>query len=284
MSETSLQQSSESELQPTESSGGEALTVEQAIANLTHADLSLRYYAAWWLGKFAKGEPRVVNALIAALDDEADRTELGGYPLRRNAVRALGKLADDRAVPGLLRCLDCSDYYVREAAAQSLGMLGDRTCVPVLMSWLEGGVAAVQLFPGRPHLTQPAEAAMETLEALKVTEAVPLIEPFLAHSLDRVRHGAARALYVLTQDPVYGERLVQELANSDLKMRRMILLDIGASGYLSGAEAIAQASVENSFKVMALKSLLENHLKQQPEAVLVSPSTERVMNLMDSLL
>ncbi|HEY9861060.1 MAG TPA: hypothetical protein V6D16_16255, partial [Candidatus Obscuribacterales bacterium] len=167
---------------------------------------------------------------------------------------------------------------------QSLGMLGDRTCIPVLMSWLEGGVAAVQLFPGRPHLTQPAEAAMETLEALKVTEAVPLIQPFLQHSLDRVRHGAARALYVLTQDPVYGERLVQELANSDLKMRRMILLDIGASGYLSGAEAIAQASVENSFKVMALKSLLENHLKQQLEAVFVSPSTERVMNLMDSLL
>ena len=283
MSESSLQQFSESELTPAEPSGGEALTVEQAIANLTHADLSLRYYAAWWLGKFAKGEPKVVDALIAALEDEADRTELGGYPLRRNAARALGKLADRRAVPGLLRCLECSDYYVRESAAQSLGMLGDRTCIPILMSWLEGGVAAVQLFPGRPHLTQPAEAAMETLEALRVKEAVPLIAPFLEHSLARVRHGAARALYVLTQESVYGERLIQELANSDLKMRRMILLDIGASGYLAGAEAIAQSSVENSFKVMALKSLLENHL-QQLETVSVSPSAERVMTLMDSLL
>jgi phycocyanobilin lyase subunit alpha len=283
MSESSLQQFSESELTPAEPSGGEALTVEQAIANLTHADLSLRYYAAWWLGKFAKGEPKVVDALIAALEDEADRTELGGYPLRRNAARALGKLGDRRAVPGLLRCLECSDYYVRESAAQSLGMLGDRACIPILMSWLEGGVAAVQLFPGRPHLTQPAEAAMETLEALRVTEAVPLIIPFLEHSLARVRHGAARALYVLTQDPAYGERLIQELASSDLKMRRMILLDIGASGYLAGAEAIAQASVENSFKVMALKSLLENHL-QQLETVAVSPSAERVMTLMDSLL
>src|SRR6478672_13981608 len=144
MLEPSSTQDSESLSLPAEPAGGEPLTLEQALKNLTDPDLSLRYYAAWWLGKFAKGEPEVVDALIAALDDEADRTELGGYPLRRNAVRALGKLADLRAVPGLLRCLDCADYYVREAAAQSLGMLGDRTCIPVLMSWLEGGVAAVQ--------------------------------------------------------------------------------------------------------------------------------------------
>jgi phycocyanobilin lyase alpha subunit len=282
MLEPSRQQYSESEL-PADPSGGEALTVEQAIANLTHADLSLRYYAAWWLGKFAKGEPEVVDALIAALDDEADRTELGGYPLRRNAARSLGKLGDHRAVPALVHCLNCSDFYVREAAAQSLGMLGDRTCIPLLMQWLAGGVAAVQLVPGRPHLAQPAEAAMEALEALGATEAVPLIQPFLDHPVARVRHAAARAMYVLTQEPVYGERLIQALADSDLKMRRTVLLDIGASGYLSGAEAIANASVENSFKVIALKSLLESHLKQL-ETVSASPAAQRVMTLMDSLL
>jgi phycocyanobilin lyase subunit alpha len=40
--------------QQPETISGEAaqLTVEQAIANLRHEDLSLRYYAAWWLGKF----------------------------------------------------------------------------------------------------------------------------------------------------------------------------------------------------------------------------------------
>ena len=72
-------------------SSGEALTVDQAIANLKHPDLSLRYYAAWWLGKFSEGDPQVVDALIAALEDEDDQTELGGYPLRRNAARALGE-------------------------------------------------------------------------------------------------------------------------------------------------------------------------------------------------
>lgn len=72
------------------------MTPEQAIANLQSSDLSLRYYAAWWLGKFRINQPEAIEALIKALTDEADRTELGGYPLRRNAARALGKLGSSR--------------------------------------------------------------------------------------------------------------------------------------------------------------------------------------------
>lgn len=283
MLEPSPKQDVESGASPAELSGGEPLTLEQAIANLSHPDLSLRYYAAWWLGKFATGEPAVVDALIAALDDEADRTELGGYPLRRNAARALGKLADLRAVPALIRCLECSDFYVQEAAAQSLGMLGDPACIPSLMKLLEGGVAASQLIPGRPHLAKPSEAAIEALEALKATEAIGLIEPFLEHPIQRVQHAAARAMYVLTQEPVYGRRLLEALARSDLKMRRSVLLDLGASGYLPAAEAISQAAVENSFKMIALKGLLENQLKQR-SPISLSPEAQRVMTLMDTLL
>ncbi|MGB3207232.1 MAG: HEAT repeat domain-containing protein [Crinalium sp.] len=282
MLEHSHNQDSESISTPAET-GAEPLTLEQAIANLTHPDLSLRYYAAWWLGKFANGEPQVVEALIAALEDEADRTELGGYPLRRNAARSLGKLADLRAVKPLIRCLECSDYYVREAAAQSLGMLGDASCIPHLMRIIEGGVAAVPLVPGRPHLAEPAEAAIESLAVLKATEAIKLIRPFLEYPLERVRYAAARAMYLLTQEAVYGETLVQAIANTDLKLRRTLLLDLGASGYLPGASAIADAKVENSFKMIALKSLLENHLQQQ-ETFTVSPDAQKVMMLMDNLL
>lgn len=268
---------------PEEPVSSEPLTLEKALANLTDPDVSLRYYAAWWLGKFSSGEPEVVDALITALDDEADRTELGGYPLRRNAARALGKLADRRAVPALIHCLDCSDFYVREAAAQSLGMLGDPICAPALLQLLEGGVEANQLVPGRPHPAQPIEAAMEALEALKISEAAPLIEPFLHHPIPRVQYAAARAMFVLTQNPQYGERLVQALPTADLKLRRTLLLDLGASGYLPGAEVIAQAAVENSFKMIALKSLLENHLQQLGASVL-SPAAQQVMLLMDTLL
>ncbi|NEQ26444.1 MAG: HEAT repeat domain-containing protein, partial [Microcoleus sp. SIO2G3] len=131
------------------------LSEAEAIANLTSADLSLRYYAAWWLGKNRSHNPEAIAALIEALDDEDDRTELGGYPLRRNAARALGKLGDRSAVPGLIRSLDCPDFYVREAAAQSLELLRDPSATPALMKLLEGGVEGAMPVPGRPHLAEP---------------------------------------------------------------------------------------------------------------------------------
>lgn len=274
-----------------EQMGGEALTVEQAIANLRHDDLSLRYYAAWWLGKFRVKDPAAVDALILALQDDSDRTELGGYPLRRNAARALGKLGDRRAVPGLTACLDSSDFYVREAAAQSLGMLGDRSCIPALIALLAGGVEAAQFVVGRPHLTQPCEAVIEALGMLGATEAVELIRPFVDHSVARVQYAATRAMYQLTQDPVFGERLVQALHGADVQLRRTALSDLGAIGYVPAAEAIAASATENSFKLLALKGLLEHQLNQtthsslpEPAAAAVSKRAVELMTLMDNLL
>lgn len=261
---------------------GAQLTPEQAIANLQSLDLSLRYYAAWWLGKFRVSEPEAVDALITALEDEADKTELGGYPLRRNAARALGKLGSPKAIPGLIQCLECSDFYVREAAAQSLAMLNAETAIPALIKMLDGGVAKAVQVPGRPHLTQPYQAVLEALGAIGATEAVSLIQPFLEHPVTRVRCSAARAMYQLTQDSQYGEFLVTMMQNSDLKLRRSILGDLGAIGYMAAAEAIAHAQAENSFKLMALKGLLEHQLVDKSDSV--SEQAVRVMNLMDSLL
>jgi phycocyanobilin lyase alpha subunit len=260
-----------------------AMTVEEAIANLRGEDLSLRYYAAWWLGKFRVSEPAVVDALIEALDDEADRTELGGYPLRRNAARALGKLGDRRAVAGLIQSLECSDFYVREAAAQSLEMLGDQAAIPALLPLLTNGIAAAERVPGRPHLQQPCEAVMEALGTLRATEAIPLIEPFLNHPIERVRYAATRAMYQLKGDDAYGKRLVDALHGPDVVLRRVALSDLGAIGYLPAAEAIATAPAENSFKLMALKGLLEHQLDLADNNPL-SEDAIRVMNLMDSLL
>ncbi|MBW4561403.1 MAG: HEAT repeat domain-containing protein [Mojavia pulchra JT2-VF2] len=260
------------------------LTPEQALANLQSSDLGLRYYAAWWLGKFQVNQPAAVDALIAALEDEADRTELGGYPLRRNAARALGKLGDPKAVPGLIKCLECSDFYVREAAAQSLEMLRATTAAPALMQLLDGGVAEAVQIVGRPHLTQPYEAVLEALGTIGATEAISLIEPFLEHSIPRVQCAAARAMYQLTQNSVYGERLVKILDGTDLKLRRVALGDLGAIGYIAAADAIAHAKVENSFKLIALKGLLEHQLVEELKILSLSDEAIRVMNLMDSLL
>lgn len=61
----------------------------------------------------------------------------------------------------------------------------------------------------------------------------------------------------------------------------MALADLGAIGYVPASKAIANASVENSFKLIALKGLLESQLKNQVE---LSDAAIEVMDLMDSLL
>lgn len=261
---------------------GGSLTVEQALANLKSADLGLRFYAAWWLGRFRIGEAAAVTGLIAALEDEADRTPEGGYPLRRNAARALGKLGDRQAVLPLIACLDCSDFYVREAAAQSLEMLGDPLCIPALIKLLQVGLQGEQLI-SQPDLSQPYDAILEALGTLRATEFIPLVKPFLEHPIELVKYAAARAMYQLTQEPVYGERLVQALGGEKLQLRRAVLADLGAIGYLPAADAIAQTLAENSLKLISLKGLLEHQVNH------ITPNTFsegaiKVMNLMDSLL
>lgn len=272
MLESSAEEQSEAIAQP--------LTVEQAIANLRSDDLSLRYYAAWWLGRFRVREIAAVEGLILALADEDQRTELGDYPLRRNAARALGKIGDKQAVPGLIHQLACSDFFVREAAAQSLGMLGDSSAVPALMQLLSAGVAATEQVPGRPHAVEPCEAAIEALGSLGATQAVPLIQPFVDQPVAKVQYAALRAMYQLTGDDSYGQRLVQALAGDDLKLRRAVLADLGAIGYLPGAGAIASCAVESSFKLFALKGLLEHRSANSQ----LSEQAIEVMHLMDSLL
>ena len=265
------------------------LTIEQAIINLQSEDLGLRVYAAWWIGRFRVNVPEAIALLIVALVDEADRTEAGGYPLRRNAARALGKLSDRSAVPALIRSLECDDFYVREAAAQSLEMLGDRSCIPKLMELLNMPIDSTKLNAEKSNLEieQPFDAIIEALGTLRAVEAIPSILPFVEHSIPRVKYAAARAMYQLSEKPEianqYGDRLVTALSNNDLQLRRAVLADLGAIGYLSAADAIAKTMAENSLKLISLKGLLE---KQIPLAIPpnLTEGAIRVMALMDDLL
>lgn len=265
---------------------GESLTVDQAIANLCQReDPSLRYYAAWWLGRFRVSEPAAIAALVAALDDQSDRAPDGGYPLRRNAARALAKLGDRSVSPALLRCLDCPDYYVREAAIQALDALGETCCIPRLQAMLAGGVAAAIAVPGKPHLVQPYNAILEALGGLGATAVIDDIAPFIEHPVPQIRNAAARALYQLTGDAAYCERLVAVLQEPDLQLRRSAMMDLGAVGYLPGASAIAATLAENSLKLIALQGVLEHHLKTLDfPAQPLSAEAGAVMALMDQLL
>jgi phycocyanobilin lyase subunit alpha len=283
---------------------GVQLTVAQAIENLTGPDLGLRFYAAWWIGRFKVTDARAVERLIAALTDEADRTEDGGYPLRRNAARALGKLGDRRAVPGLIAALDCADFYVREAAAQSLEMLGDVEAVPQLVERLGIGLVEGALVVEQPDLREPYDALIEALGTIcsncrgahpaPTPDAITqLITPFLAHPVQRTQYAADRAMYQLTGEAKYGNLLIEALQGNDLQLRRAALTDVGAIGYLPAAEAIADTLAENSLKLIALKGLLEKQVAfakgnavrttdAQPPGL--SVGAIRVMDLMDGLL
>jgi phycocyanobilin lyase alpha subunit len=266
-----------------EKNAAEQLTVEKAIANLKQkTDLGARYYAAWWLGKFRVKDPEAIATLLMALEDEQDRAPDGGYPLRRNAARALGKLEDQSAVEPLMRCLEFPDFYVREAAAQALEMLKDPRSIPALIKLLDGGVAAAIRVPDKPHLVQPYEAIIEALGTLQATQAIPLIKPFTEHSTAKVKYAAARAMYQLTGEDQYGELLILALEGDDLQLRRSALMDLGAVGYIKAGEAIAETLAENSMKLIALKGLLEVDLKKSD--LKISPASIKIMNLMDSLL
>ena len=261
----------------------EQLTEEQAIANLKQKeDLGARYYAAWWLGKFRVKTPEAVSTLLMALEDEQDRAPDGGYPLRRNAARALGKLGDKKAVEPLTRCLEFPDYYVREAAAQALEVLDDQRCISTLVKLLDGGVEAATRVPGKPHLVQPYEAVIEALGTLNAVDAIDQIEPFTRHPTEKVKYAAARAMYQLTRQDKYGEILVKALEGDDLQLRRSALMDLGAVGYVKAGNAIAETLAENSMKLIALKGLLETNLEREDKEI--SSESINIMDLMDSLL
>jgi phycocyanobilin lyase subunit alpha len=275
-----LEPSPEENLTPS-SPTGESLTIEQAIANLGGTDLGLRFYSAWWLGRFRVTEPAGIAKLVKALSDEDDRTPEGGYPLRRNAARALGKLGSLEAVPALIDSLECSDFYVREAAAESLGMLGDSNAINELNKLLCSGLKDGQLLSQQPDYSQPYDAIIEALGSLGAKGSIPQIKIFLKHPIQRVQYSAARAMYQLTAEPVYGEILVKAISGNDLQLRRAALADLGAIGYLPAAEAIALTLAENSLKLISLKGLLQHQLKQ---TTTLSEGAIKVMNLMDSLL
>lgn len=262
------------------------LTVDQAITNLQGEDLGLRMYAAWWLGRFRVDDPTAIDVLIAALNDEDDRTEVGGYPLRRNAARALGKLGDKRAVPALLTALACPDFYVREAVAQALETLGDLAGVPVLLKLLHNQISGTLSAPEPPNLVQPYDAILEALGGLGDRSVIEDVRPFLDHQIPRIQYAAARAMYQLSDQPAanqYGNLLIKALSGSELQLRRTALADLGAIGYLAAAQPIAATLAENSLKLISLKGLLEKQLQLEPLPSLSAGAIE-VMALMDGLL
>lgn len=254
------------------------LTPAGQIAKLRYGDPGERYYAAWWLGRMRI--PEGIPALIEALTDETDRTAQGGYPLRRNAARALGKLGSPAGIPALTEALRCSDGQVVAAAAQALAEIAPQHEPEKLGAVLLEGLRLVEKGLETEALAA-LEAIIEALGQLQLATALEQIRPYLEHDSIRLQCAAARACYRLTQDPGFAQRLLPVLAHENVHLRRAALLDLGATGYLPGARAIAVASVEANIKLLALKSLVEANLSDSAE---LGPELREVLLLIDELL
>ncbi|HEY9671658.1 MAG TPA: HEAT repeat domain-containing protein [Waterburya sp.] len=246
-------------------------SAEVAIAALQDSDNQIRYYAAWWLGKHQVQS--ACAALIEALQDERYRTAAGGYPLRRQAARALGQLKNPQAVPALVQVLECEDLRLREAAIQSLGTIGDTRAINPLLNLLQSGTE------------QPYEVLIEALGTLKIWQARSVVEPFLNNPSERVQCAAARYLYLLTQQPQYIERIVKNLNHDNMYLRWAAAFDLGAIGHLEAAQAIIKANLANSLKLLNLKRILQAVLDSNELDEAAKPEKfQALMSLIDDLL
>ncbi len=259
-------------------SSSDLLTAETQIHHLRTGDDGERYYAAWWLGRMRiQGG---VTALIEALTYDQDRTVQGGYPVRRNAARALGKLQDTQAIQPLLAIFDCGDDHLLGIVAQSLGEIASQHVAHIpeisttLLNWLQKQDPAIA-----PAIA--LEGVIETLGSLQVEAAQPWIQTYLYHESIRVQCSAARALYLITGNTDHIQQLLAVLDHQTLTLRRGAVMDLGATGYLPGAEAIAGAAVEANIKLIALKAMMDRHLSgdARPTAEVCS-----VLTLIDGLL
>ena len=225
------------------------LSPETAIAALSDQDNQIRYYAAWWLGKHHVQAGCM--ALCDALFDERYRIPSGGYPLRRQAARALGQLKNPQAVPGLIAALQCDeDLRLREAAIAALASIGDQRAVTPLLNLLQ------------TNEEQPYEVLIEALATLQVWSVRSQIEPFLKHPSERVQCAAARYMYFLTQQPQYIERIIKNLDHDNMYLRWSAVFDLGAFVHQQAIEAILAAKVPNSLKLLNLKRILEMLLER----------------------
>lgn len=214
-----------------------------AQAALQSEDNQIRYYAAWWLGKHQVQES--CGALCEALFDQRYCIPSGGYPLRRQAARALGQLKNPQAVEALIKACECEDFRLREAAIQALAAIGDRTAVNPLLKMMQcDGI-------------QPYEALIEAFATLKVDSARCLIEPYLNHSSERIQCAAARYFYILTQETQYLERILKYLNHENMYVRWAAVFDLGAVANHQAIEAILTATVPSSLKLLNLKRILE---------------------------
>ena len=126
----------------------------------------------------------IIRQMVQTMGEGEAKSLLKIYPtesdrVRWGLIRVLGELRQVAAMPLLVRELQNS--YLRECAIEALGRIGAPEAFGPLVEFLEGN-------PDSALLVLPALARVGREKAL------PVLHPFLGHSLGVVRQTAARAL------------------------------------------------------------------------------------------
>jgi aminopeptidase N len=160
---------------------GNAAAGKQLLAGLdANPQPYVRNHIAATLGNI-KDEPQVAAKLLLLARDDAS------YRARANALQSLGKLKLADAVPVLTSAVNANspDDFLRNAALRSLGYLGDDHAVPLLREWSASGKAI--------ETREAAIASLGRLEKGN-KEITAQIASYLTESHYPIRYAAIRAL------------------------------------------------------------------------------------------
>ena len=214
----------------------------------TSNDLALKYHAIWWLGK--NKEQQAVAVLSEVLNEDNDQTALGGYPLRRQAARSLGMIANPQAIAPLIHSLSSNDLRLQEAAILALRSINDRACVPSLIEYLYG-----------TSLSKPMEALIEALAAFEIWEVAEVIRDYLNDSSKRIQGAAGIYFYRMTRERKYLESITSNLSDQNAFLRQSAAFDLAQCHDATLSENITAAHLPNNVKMAALKQILETHVR-----------------------
>ena len=238
-------------------------------------DTALKYHAIWWLGKNKALE--ALTVLCEVLNEDNDQTELGGYPLRRQAARSLGMIANSQAVPSLIQSLDSTDLRLQEAAILALRSINDSRAAPSLIAYLKAASSP-----------KPMEVLIEALAAFEIWEVEDLISPYLNDSSKRIQGAAGVYFYRMTKDKQYLKIIINNLSDQNAFLRQSAAFDIAQCHDANLDETIATAELPNNVKMAALKQILETYIRESNLASsgkLISDNTiQTLISKIDSLI
>ena len=238
-------------------------------------DLALKYHAIWWLGK--NKEQKALTTLCQVLNEDSGQTELGGYPLRRQAARSLGMIANPEAIPSLIKSLKSTDLRLQEAAILALRSINDRRTIPSLVAYLQD-----------KSCSKPMEVLIEALAAFEIWEVADEVREYLDDSSKRIQGAAGMYFYRMTKNSHYLSIILSNLSDKNAFLRQSAAFDIAQCHDTNLSKTIRKANLPNNVKMAALKQILESHIGSHNGEASTKLKVDYVVNdlilIIDSLI